>query len=277
MEADSIRNKVREEYGKRVSQGSGCCGPETTTSSCCGSPTKDSISKEVGYSEDELKSIPEDANLGFGCGNPVALASISEGDTVLDLGSGAGIDCFLAANKVGKTGKVIGVDMTSEMIEKARENARKNSYDNVEFRLGEIENLPVPDNSVDLVISNCVINLSPEKPKVFNEIHRVLKTGGKIMVSDIVLTKELPDKVKDSIDAYLGCISGASLEDDYLGAIKNAGFKEVTIENSTEVPADLWANDPIGESIKNEFNATQEEMNNTLSMIKSIKVSALKD
>ena len=168
--------------------------------------------------------IPEGANLGLGCGNPVALASLRPGETVLDLGSGGGIDCFLAARKVGPEGRVIGVDMTAEMIHLARENAQKSGLKNVEFRLGEIENLPLEDGSVDAVISNCVINLSTDKERVFREIYRVLKPGGRMMVSDIVLDGELPAKVKDSVAAYTGCIGGALKRDDYLAAIVKAGF-----------------------------------------------------
>ncbi len=179
--------------------------------------------------EADINNVPEGANLGLGCGNPIALASIKEGETVLDLGSGAGFDCFLAANRVGGKGRVIGVDMTPEMLEKARENARQGDYNNVEFRLGEIENLPVADSSIDVIISNCVINLAPDKNRVFHEAFRALKPGGRIMVSDIVLEKELPENIKNSIEAYVGCVAGASLESDYLQAIESAGFKEVKI------------------------------------------------
>ncbi len=171
MESKDIKDVVRERYGKIAKQGTSCCGSST---SCCGSPDLVQIGKEIGYSDEELKAAPDGANLGLGCGNPLALSSIREGETVLDLGSGAGFDCFLAAAKVGRNGRVIGVDMTSEMIEKARENAKKGNYGNVEFRLGEIEKLPVADGSIDLVISNCVINLSPDKARVFREAYRVL-------------------------------------------------------------------------------------------------------
>lgn len=189
----------------------------------------------MGYSLDDLKSVPEGANLGLGCGNPVALASLKKGETVLDLGSGAGFDSFLAANKVGETGRVIGVDMTPEMIETAQENARKNDYKNVEFRLGEIENLPVDDNFVDIIISNCVINLSPDKPQVFREAFRVLKSGGRLMVSDMVLLRELPRAIKNSVEAYIGCVAGASMKDDYLKMINDVGFGDVTVVNEEEL------------------------------------------
>jgi len=198
------------------------------------------VSKAIGYTDEELASAPEGANLGLGCGNPTALASLVEGETVLDLGSGAGFDCFLAAQKVGDTGKVIGVDMTPEMIEKARKNAQMSNCANVEFRLGEIENLPVADNSVDVIISNCVINLSPDKERVFRDAFRVLKPGGRLMVSDIVLLKALPDFIRESVAAYVGCIAGAMLKDDYLAAIGKAGFQDVKILEETVFPVDAW-------------------------------------
>lgn len=191
----------------------------------------------MGYSLDDLHSVPEGANLGLGCGNPVALASLKEGEVVLDLGSGAGFDAFLSANRVGKTGRVIGVDMTPEMLETARENVKKGGYENVEFRQGEIENLPVEDNSVDVIISNCVINLSPDKPAVFKEALRVLKPGGRLMVSDIVLLKELPATLKESAEAYVSCVAGASMKDDYLKTIKEAGFKNIKTLNEAELKA----------------------------------------
>lgn len=231
MEKD-IKQAVREGYANIAKQGSSCCG---TRSSCCGNSAQ-LMSKAIGYSADEMSAVPEGANLGLGCGNPVAIASLKEGEVVLDLGSGAGFDCFLAANAVGKKGKVIGVDMTPEMLALARENARKGGYENVEFRLGEIENLPVADLSIDVVISNCVINLSPEKKRVFAEAFRVLKPGGRAMVSDIVLLKTLPDEVSNSIEAYVSCIAGAALKDEYIEAIKQAGFQDVKIMGETPVP-----------------------------------------
>jgi len=211
---------------QEVVDATSCCAPQEAAS-CC-SP-QDAASQAIGYSGAELGAIPEGANMGLGCGNPTAIASLEEGEVVLDLGSGGGIDCFLAANIVGETGRVIGVDMTPEMLEKARENARKVGYENVEFRLGEIENLPAADNSVDVVISNCVINLSPDKSRVFKEAHRVLKPGGRVMVSDVVLTRELPEDIKNSIAAYTGCVAGAYLKEDYLATIAEAGFDDVSI------------------------------------------------
>ncbi len=227
MKDDEIKKTVRERYAQIAAKESSCCAP---SNSCCGTTDQATdISKKIGYRDEELDSVPEGANLGLGCGNPTALASLKEGEIVLDLGSGAGFDCFLAANKVGQKGKVIGIDMTSEMIERARENARKSGYENVEFRLGEIENLPVADNSVDAIISNCVINLSPDKGRVFKEAYRALKPGGRVMVSDIVLLKELPESVKNSVEAYVGCVAGASRKEDYLATVAAAGFQEVEV------------------------------------------------
>jgi arsenite methyltransferase len=230
-----IRQAVREGYASIAKQGGSCCNSE---SSCCSSNSAKDASKAAGYSDKEMDSVPDGANLGLGCGNPVAIASLKKGEVVLDLGSGGGFDCFLAANAVGEKGKVIGVDMTPEMLTLARENATKGGYNNVEFRLGEIENLPVADSSVDVIISNCVINLSPEKEKVFAEAYRVLKPGGRVMVSDIVLLKELPEEIRESVEAYISCIAGAVLKDDYIGAMKQAGFNKIQIMSDTPVPVE---------------------------------------
>jgi SAM-dependent methyltransferase len=187
----------------------------------------------MGYSAQELESVPEGANLGLGCGNPLALASIEAGDTVLDLGSGAGFDCFLAARRVGPDGRVIGVDMTPDMLDRARDNAEREGYANVEFRLGEIENLPVADSSVDLVISNCVINLSTRKERVFAEAFRTLKPGGRLMVSDIVLERELPSEIRVSLSAYTCCVAGAILKSDYLALVSDAGFADIEVHEQS--------------------------------------------
>ncbi len=265
---------VRQGYAKVAMQGSSCCGPSST---CCGTPdTAKDISKKIGYTDEELQSMPDGANLGLGCGNPVAIASLKEGETVVDLGSGPGLDCFLAADKVGKKGKVIGVDMTPEMLEKARENAAKGRFENVEFRLGEIENLPVDDNAADVVISNCVINLSPDKQKVFEETFRVLKPGGRIMVSDIVLTKPLPDKIRESVDAYIGCISGAITKEKYLDTIKAAGFIKVSIVDELSIPVEEWVNDPIASTIRETLNISTEEAKDILGTVTSVKVKGVK-
>jgi len=230
-----IKTQVKKGYAKIATQNTSCC----CSGSCCGgtSQTK-GISKVVGYSDDEMNAVPEGSNLGLGCGNPVAIASLKDGAVVLDLGSGAGFDAFLASPRVGKTGRVIGVDMTPEMIEKARANAKKGNYTNVEFRLGEIEKLPVEDNSVDVIISNCVINLSPDKQSVFKEAFRVLRPGGRLMVSDLVLLKDLPDSIKKSVEAYVGCLAGAIKKDKYLGFIKEAGFEDIKIVSESSYPVD---------------------------------------
>jgi arsenite methyltransferase len=230
MDDATIRKFVRNRYAGIARQGGSCCGPDA---SCCGVETAESAGRKIGYSDEELAAVPEGANLGLGCGNPVALASLREGETVLDLGSGAGFDCFLAARAVGPAGRVIGVDMTPEMLGKARENARKGGFGNVEFRLGEIEALPAADASVDAVLSNCVINLSPAKEKVFGEAYRVLRPGGRIMISDIVLVGELPAPVAESLAAYADCIAGAIRKSDYLRLLETAGFADVRVVRET--------------------------------------------
>ena len=274
MKEEEIKKVVREGYAEIAKRENSCCGP---VSSCCGSPDAvEDISKSIGYTEEEIKTVPEGANLGLGCGNPVALASLKEGDVVLDLGSGAGFDCFIAASEVGKGGKVIGVDMTPEMIDKARENAKKGNYENVEFRVGEIENIPAGDNSVDVVISNCVINLSPDKKRVFKEAFRVLKPGGRLMVSDIVLIKELPDFIKNSVEAYVGCISGAVMKEEYIEAVRKAGFREVKVRDETSFPIEYMANDPTAKAITNKMNAPKENLEEIGNSVVSIKVEGKK-
>ncbi|MDD5583908.1 MAG: arsenite methyltransferase [Candidatus Omnitrophica bacterium] len=269
----NIKQYVKERYGKIVQQGSSCC---PSTSCCGGASVARNISKTVGYTEKEMNAVPQGANLGLGCGNPVAIASLREGEVVLDLGSGAGFDVFLAAQKVGKTGRVIGVDMTPEMISRATENARKGNYDTVEFRLGEIEKLPVEDNCVDVIISNCVINLSPDKETVFKEAFRVLKPGGRLMVSDLVLIKELPKIIKESVEAYVGCLAGASRKDDYLGFIKQAGFRNVEVLSQSNYPIDAMANDITAQVVKHNPQIKSEDLKNTEHAVASIKVLAVK-
>lgn len=271
--ADEIKKIVREGYAKAVTQKTSCC----SSGSCCqGTSQAEAISKTVGYSDAEMNAVPEGANLGFGCGNPVAIASLKEGDIVLDLGSGAGFDAFLAAQRIGKLGRVIGVDMTSEMIEKARANAQKGNYKNVEFRLGEIEKLPIEDNSVDVIISNCVINLSPEKQKVFQEAFRVLKPGGRLMVSDLVLVKDLPEMIKESIEAYVGCLAGAVKKDEYLEFIRMAGFVDVKVVSQSNYPMEAMANDVTAQAVKNNQQISRQDIKNTEDAVASIKVSAVK-
>ena len=235
-----IRSVVRSKYGEIAKGTSTCgCGP-----SCCGGGEGSAgakIAEHIGYGADELAVIPEGANLGLGCGNPLAHAAVKAGDVVLDLGSGAGMDAFLAAREVGPAGRVIGVDMTPEMVERARENARRAGIANVEFRLGEIERLPVADASVDVIISNCVINLSPDKAAVFAEAIRVLKPGGRMVVSDLVLLQPLPDDVRHSVEAYVGCVAGASLKADYLWLIGAAGFRDIeVVEERSYGDADVF-------------------------------------
>jgi SAM-dependent methyltransferase len=217
MEADKIKDVVKKSYGdiaKSADSGCGCSGAQDLS--------KD-ISKSIGYSDEEINAVP-DANLGLGCGNPIAIGRIEPGDTILDLGSGAGFDAFLAAKKVGETGKVIGVDMTPDMVKRAKDNADKYGYKNVEFKLGDIESLPIEENSIDKIISNCVINLAPDKLKVFKEAYRVLKPGGKMYLSDIVLLKELPEEIKNNEALIAGCVGGALLKDEYVSLIEKAGF-----------------------------------------------------
>jgi len=243
MKPDEIKEAVRDAYSK-VATGdspeagiatSSCCEePEMTQSSCCGPApeakiTRVNLAGALGY---DTEGMPISATESFaGCGNPVALASLKEGEVVLDLGSGAGLDTFVASKKVGDTGKVIGVDMTPAMLEKAKKNAEELGITNVDFRFGDIEDMPVDDNSVDVVISNCVINLAPDKGKVFREAFRVLKPGGRVMVSDIVLSKSLPTEVSDEVITYTGCIGGAILDEEYLQHMRDAGFKDAKIDS----------------------------------------------
>ncbi|MCX6769598.1 MAG: arsenite methyltransferase [Candidatus Micrarchaeota archaeon] len=243
MKKHEIKRIVKEKYGKIAKNGNGCgC-------SCnCGSASSEQVALSIGYSEHEAKALP-DANLGLGCGNPTAIGEIKEGMTVLDLGSGAGFDCFLAAKKVSKTGKVIGVDMTEAMVKKAGANARKYGFSNVEFRLGEIEELPVDGASVDVIISNCVINLSPDKQKVFDEAYRVLKKGGKMFISDIVLLGELSEAQKKDEELLVGCVGGAMLKEEYLGLIKGAGFKVSTHSEDRGISERQYSGLPL-ESLK---------------------------
>jgi len=272
MKSKRIKKVVREGYAKIAEQGNSCCG---SVNSCCGGvDVAQDISRKIGYTEEELKNAPEGANLGLGCGNPVALASLKEGETVLDLGSGAGFDSFLAAQKVGDKGRVIGVDMTPEMIKKAKENAKKGNYRNVEFRLGEIENLPLTDASVDVIISNCVINLSPDKEKVFRESFRVLTLGGRLMISDIVLLRELPDYIRKSIEAYIGCLSGAIMKDKYIAMIEKAGFQNVKVINETSFPIELMANDPTAKTIMKNLRLTAEKVKGIADSVVSISIQA---
>ncbi len=233
LKEKEVKEYVKKRYGKMAKVEKDCC------SSCSDESNLADVASRIGYSEKDLKNVPESSIMGLGCGNPVALASLKEGETVLDLGSGGGIDVFLAARNVGAKGKVIGVDMTEEMIQKAKTTASKHGYENVEFRLGEIENLPVENNSIDVIISNCVINLSTDKEKVFREAHRVLRPGGRIMISDLVTEGELPEEIRKSFDAWACCIAGALEKNQYLSTIRNAGFQNVNIISETTYTIDV--------------------------------------
>jgi arsenite methyltransferase len=229
---DEIRSAVRNNYGKVASSGRAGCGCTSLSSGCCGTPneaTSADISRGLGYSVEDVTGVPEGANMGLGCGNPQAIASLQPGETALDLGSGGGFDCFLAVRAVGDKGHVIGVDMTPEMVSKSRRNAEKAGLKNVEFRLGELENLPVADEIVDVIISNCVINLSPEKEKVFSEAFRVLKPGGRLAISDVVATAELPDDMKSDLAFHAGCIAGASSIHEIESMLHRTGFENIQI------------------------------------------------
>lgn len=274
IEKNSVRDTVREMYANTVKQSSSCgC---TQKANFVNPEFIQAASHLSGYSDQQLRSIPTGANLGLGCGNPVALGVIKKGDVLLDLGSGAGIDCFLAADLVGDEGRVIGVDMTPEMVERAKNNARNNGYRNVEFRLGEIENLPVESSCVDVIISNCVINLSPDKPRVFSEAIRVLKPGGMLLVSDIALLVELPDYVKSSVEAYIRCIAGAIRKEEYLNAMQIAGFDEISVIGESAFPAELIAAQPQLKEIIGKMNIPMNELERIANTVVSLKVSARK-
>lgn len=272
---EEIKKTVRTRYGSIARSGQSCCSRPV---SCCGSEPepRPNADLDIGYSRDELKAIPEQANLGLGCGNPSALANLKPGQVVLDLGSGAGIDCFLAARRVGPNGRVIGVDMTPEMIDRARANARQGSFSNVEFRLGEIENLPVADSSVDVIISNCVINLSTDKPRVFREAFRVLRQGGTLLVSDLVLTRPLPEEISHSLDAYVACVAGAMTKEDYLSAIKAAGFSNIKVVTEKHFPAELLLDESRTSEIGQTLGLRSEKIIEGLSSVVSISVRAEK-
>lgn len=253
-ENESLRTLVREGYARIAEETSaGCCGSGV---SCCGSAPQDAdkLARELGYSAEELKALPEGANMGLSCGNPAALAALKPGEVVLDLGSGGGFDVFIAGRKVGPTGRAIGVDMTPEMLAKARRNRlayrEQTGVDNVEFRLGEIEHLPVADNSVDAIVSNCVINLSPDKPQVWREMARVLKPGGRVAVSDIALLKPLPDEVLKIVEALVGCVAGATLARETERMAREAGLTEIVLKPKAEyIEAMTSFEDPLYQKI----------------------------
>jgi SAM-dependent methyltransferase len=244
MDADEKKEIIKKKYQEIAVLGVTCC----SGGGCCGSSSSEDLSMSVGYSETDVRAVP-DANMGLGCGNPVAIAELKPGDVVLDLGSGAGFDCFLAAQRVGSSGKVIGVDMTPEMIEKAQANALKYGYSNVEFRQGDIEALPVKDSSVDVIISNCVINLAPDKEKVFREAFRVLKPGGRMYISDMVLLAELPEELKNDHELLAGCVAGAVLKEEYLELLKRVGFSVEILAEDSDISTRQYGGLPV-ESLK---------------------------
>ncbi len=257
-EGEDVRGAVRAKYGAVAEGRTGAAG-------CCAGPADAAaVLAQVGYGPEDAAAIPEGANLGLGCGNPTALADLKAGETVLDLGSGGGIDCFLAARRVGRKGRVIGVDMTPAMVERARRTARESGFRNVEFRLGEIENLPVADGTVDAVISNCVVNLSPDKPRVFREAFRALRPGGRLLVSDLVLLRPLDARLRRDVDLYVGCVAGAALKGEYLRMIREAGFADVEV-----VAEGTYA---VGESALAEGSPERE----AFAAVSSVKVRAVK-
>ena len=267
---------VREAYGRIATQGGGCCGPQ---SACCGGGQAGDVARGVGYSDAELATLPEGANLGLSCGNPTALAELKMGEVVLDLGSGAGLDVFLAAQRVGPEGRVIGVDMTHEMVAKARHNAAafrlRTGLDNVVFHHGQIEALPLPDASVDVVLSNCVLNLSPDQAAVWKEIARVLKPGGRVSISDMVLLRPLPEALKQSVEALVGCIAGAALVDDLRQMVLAAGLTNLTLESKEgAVDAMLPSADPMTDHLLGLLPAGTQPSDFITSMIISARKPA---
>jgi ubiquinone/menaquinone biosynthesis C-methylase UbiE len=267
---EAIRKHVSERYASLAMQ---------KVSGCCSSQAAETVARAVGYGDAELSNAPADANLGLGCGNPLAFAALRPGDVVVDLGSGGGFDAFLAANEVGETGRVIGVDMTDHMLALARRNAEQNGYKNVEFRKGTIEALPVEDDTADMIISNCVINLSPEKPKVFAEAFRVLKPGGRLQVSDIVLLEPLPEAVRSNMGLYAACVAGAALREEYLDAIRAAGFADVKVvgeQSFAHMAGSLSTDDPVVKAAVDAVGGDPVKIQRMADSVRSLKVSAVK-
>ncbi len=270
MDPEAIREMVKSRYGSIAKE---------KTSSCCVTQTPEMLARAAGYSDEELNQVPEDANMGLGCGNPLAYTELREGHVVVDLGSGGGFDAFLAARAVGDTGRVIGIDMTDDMIALARKNAEKGGYRNVEFRKGTIEQLPLGNDIADLIISNCVINLSPEKPKVFAEAFRVLKPGGLLMVSDIVLTEPLPEKLLSHMGLYAACVAGAALREDYLDAIRSAGFDEIKVLDEIgfgHLATSVSPDDPTIKAAMEAMDGDTDLIRRVADSVKSLKISARK-
>jgi len=277
MDTTTVKKSVIESYGKLAKSTSS--GLFSKLFACC-SPTDNAnkVGELIGYSKEELDTVPEGSNLGVGCGNPSAFAKIKQGETVVDLGSGAGFDAFIVAPIVGEGGKVIGVDLSDEMLKLANKNAKKGSYSNVEFVKGDIEELPLATNTADHIISNCVINLSLNKGAVYSEAYRVLKPGGKLSISDIVLERELPDFVKNSLAGHIACVSGAEKLEDYLQYVKDAGFKEITVASKTEFPLEFMLTDPQVQRLAKElnFDLNSEQAKDIASRVTSISLSAIK-
>lgn len=277
MDTNSVKESVIKSYGKlaktaknkTLSKVFACCEPAENVNK---------VGEFIGYTKEELASVPENSNLGVGCGNPSASADIKKGETVIDLGSGAGFDAFIVSPLVGEAGKVIGVDLSDEMLDLARSNAEKRGYKNVEFIKGDIEQLPLEDELADQIISNCVINLSLNKQDVYKEAYRVLKKGGKVSISDIVLEKELPELIKDSLAAHIACVSGAEKLDTYIEYVQNAGFMDIKIERKEEFPLELMLADPQVQKLSKEmsFNLDSDEVKDIASRVKSVSLTARK-
>ena len=272
LDPETIKTAVRRRYGAIAAQGGSCCSPSTASKVCgCGDPSLD-----LGYQLEDLAAAPDGANLGLGCGNPVALASLKEGEVVLDLGSGAGFDAFLASRRVGPEGRVIGVDMTPEMLQKARDLATQHGFSNVEFRQGDIEALPVASGLVDAIISNCVINLATDKARVFQEAFRVLKAGGRLMVSDLVLLKPLPRAMRLNLDAYAACLAGALMKEDYLEAMRAAGFTQVAVVGESGYDFGDPTPDQVARLQALDPTLTARDIKVAAGSVASVKVSATK-
>jgi len=277
MNTNSVKQSVVDGYGKLAKSTKG--GILSKLFACCDpSENANKVGEAIGYSKEELEAVPENSNLGVGCGNPSALAGIKEGETVVDLGSGAGFDAFIVAPIVTESGKVIGVDLSDDMLELARKNATKGGYKHVEFVKGDIENLPLSDEIADHIISNCVINLSLHKDKVYQEAFRVLKKEGRLSVSDIVLERELPDFVLNSLAGHIACVSGAEKLDDYLKYVEDAGFSDIKIESKASFPLELMLADPQIAKIAGEmgFALDSEEAKDIASRVTSISITAVK-
>ncbi|MBU0743444.1 arsenite methyltransferase [bacterium] len=266
-DAGKLREAVSAGYARIATSGGGCGG-------CCGGPRTrpQDISLELGYDANQLASVPAGADLGLGCGNPTALGELKPGEIVLDLGSGAGLDALLAARQVGPTGRVIGVDMTEAMLDRARDNAVRGGFENVEFRRGLIEELPVDDASIDAIVSNCVINLSPEKDRVFREAYRVLRPGGRMLVSDIVLEEALPPEIAERVDVTIGCVGNASLRADYLRTVREAGFGEIEIVAEKTYGADLLAGTAFADDIARDHGLSLDELAEHLGKVTSLSL-----